>query len=67
MPAAGRPTLNFIERIDLGRSKGRSVPTAKPLQLVMYVQNVDQHEYELEDVLHSLSYLYCLTILCIIL
>ena len=39
----GRPTLNFIERIDLGRS----VPTAKPLHLmsvgrnVQYVQNVD--------------------------
>ena len=38
----GRPTLNFIERIDLGSSKGCSVPTAKPLHLVTYVQNVDQ-------------------------
>ena len=52
-----RPTLNLIECIDLDRS----VPTAKPLHLITYVQNVDQnmnvYEYELEDVLHSLPYL----------
>ena len=35
--SCGRPTLNFIELIDLGRS----VPTEKLLHLVTYVQNVD--------------------------
>ena len=40
--SCGRPTLNFSEHIDLGRSKGHSVPTVKPLHLITYVQNVDQ-------------------------
>ena len=35
--SCGRPTLNFIELMDLGRS----VPTEKLLHLVTYVQNVD--------------------------
>ena len=52
----GRPTLNLIERFDLGCS----VWTVKPLHFVsvgrnvQYVQNVNQFDMnELEDVLHS--------------
>ena len=33
----GRPTLNYIERFDLGRS----VPTAKPLHLMSVGRNVN--------------------------
>ena len=57
----GRPTLNLIERFDLGRS----VPTVKPLHFVsvgrnvQYLQNVDQFGMnELEDVLHYFYYLF---------
>ena len=65
----GRPKLNFIERIDLGRSKGRSVPTAKPLHVVRYVQNVDQFSMnmKLKMFCRLCLILYCLIILCIIL
>ena len=65
----GRPALNFIERIDLGRSKGRSVPTSKPLHLVTYVQNVDQFSMSmnLKMFCRLCLILYCLIILCIIL
>ena len=38
----GRPTLNFIERIDLGRS----VPTAKPLHLVSVRRFVCTYLYD---------------------
>ena len=64
----GRPALNFIERIDLGRSKGRSVPTSKPLHLVTYVQNVDQFSMSmnLKMFCRLCLILYCLIILCII-
>ena len=67
----GRPTLNFIERFDFGRS----VPTAKPLHLVsvgcdvQYVQNVDQFSMNMNLKMFCILCLIlsCLIILCIIL
>ena len=60
----GRQTLTIIERIDLGRS----VPTAKPLHLVTYVQNVDQFSMNmnLKMFFKLCLILYCLVILSII-
>ena len=56
----GRPTLNFM---------GRSVPTAKPLHLETYVQNVDQFSTNMIFKMFCILYLilYCLIILWIIL
>ena len=59
----GRPTLNFIEPIDLGHSKGRSVPTAKPLHLIMCVQNVDQFSMNMN--LKILNCILCLILYCL--
>ena len=63
----GRLTLNFIKCIDLGRFKGRSIPTAKPLHLLTLVENVYQSNMNmnLKMFCKLCLILYCLISLCI--